>query len=362
MNANDQLTKAKIAILKDSIFFSTLLFSLETVVTDKVPTAATNGSELFFNQDFIDDLSKPQLIGLILHEVMHVALDSFGRKGNRDHHRWNVATDYAINILLTDEGYELPPDGLLSDKYRNKTAESIYDSLPDEPEDQGWGQDDILEPLNPTEATQLAKEILVQAQTTCDLKDCGSEVPGSIRERIDKLLNPTLPWNIILQNYLQEFTNDDHSWNRPNRRYLPDFYLPSQHSPTIKHLVVAIDTSGSVSPKEMQSYLTEVENIRTIYPLEQLTIYGVSTCVDNKFEIEPGDDLLNLKFGSHGGTSFNSFFKELAKSPPTVLIFFSDLYVSFNWKEPSYDVIWVSTEGKSAPKKYGRTIQLKQLG
>ena len=353
------LSKAKIEILTKSVFFSTLLFSLETVLTEKVSTAATDGKEILINPKFIEHLTKPQLIGLMLHEVMHVALDSFGRKGTRDHRKWNIATDYAINIMLHDEKYELPDGGLLSEEYRDMTAESIYDALPESDEEQSWGAGDILEPVDKIEASQRAKEILVQAQTACDIKDCGNEVPGAIRARINKLLNPILPWNIILQNYMQDFAKEDHSWTRPNRRYMPDFYLPSQHSPTIKHIVVAIDTSGSVSEGEMKTYLTEVEQIRSMYSLERLTIYGVSTCIDNKFEIEPSDILTDLKFGSHGGTHFKSFFNQLAKEPPTVLIFFSDLFVDFDFKVPMYDVIWISTDGEEAPSRYGRTVQLK---
>ncbi len=358
------ITKAKIQILQESTFFSSLLFSLETVILDTDPTmttAATDGEKVYINSNFLASITPKQLIGLILHEVLHVALDSFGRRGSRDSLKWNYATDYKINETLTDTGFELPPGSLLSDKYIPHTAEKVYTLLLQNPESEPqWGKGDILKPADPAKTSQKATEMLAQAQTACDLKDAGNEVPSSIRKHIDELLNPVLPWNVILTNFMNNHAKDDYSWQRPNRRHLPDFYLPSMYSETIKHVVVAIDTSGSITRKEEVLFLTEIENIRQTFDIDQLTLYAVSTSINNKFEIQQSDNLLDLKFGTSIGTDFKSFFNKIAQQPPTVLIFFSDLYVKFNWKPPNYQVIWISTEGLEAPLAYGHTILLNQ--
>ena len=360
----DKITKAKVSVLQDSIFFSSLLFSLETELTsDHGNTIATDGRKIYIHPSFAEDTTVSQLVGALLHEVLHVALDSFGRRKHREFVLWNIATDYAINLIVTDSNFELPPGILLDRQYENKTAEQIYDIILKKAKitQQEWGQGDILNSrLDKEKLSQQAKEMLVQAQTACDVKGQGAQVPKFIRAHIGHLLNPKLPWNIILQSYLEEYQPDDHSWNRPRRCYLPTFYLPARFSPAISHLVVARDTSGSITRQEERVQLTEIQSIRDTFSLDRLTIYGVSTCIDNKYEIEPNDDILSLKFSSHGGTSFNSFFSEIAQDPPTILIFFSDLRVRFDWPPPTYDVIWINTgKERRTPKDYGRTIQYR---
>ena len=48
------LNKAKIALMRktDSVFFTTVCFSLKHKWDDSIPTAATNGKEILFNTKF----------------------------------------------------------------------------------------------------------------------------------------------------------------------------------------------------------------------------------------------------------------------------------------------------------------------
>jgi predicted metal-dependent peptidase len=159
---------------------------------------------------------------------------------------------------------------------------------------------------------------------------------------------------------MQEFARDDYSWKRPNRYHLPDFYLPSKFNETIKHLIVGFDLSGSITKAQQRKDLSEIQSLRNTYDLEKLTIYSVDTRVRTKVEVKPQDNILDVKLSGGGGTDFKSFFKVLAKDPPTVLIFFSDLYVNFNFPKPKFDVLWINTDNsKEAPAGYGKTISNK---
>ncbi len=365
MSAEGQVLKAKIRILEDSVFFSTVLFGLTTTVTKQHKTAATDGKSIFFNPDFIFPLSLAQLMGLTLHELYHVMLKHLTRIGDRDREKYAYACDYAINIQLTDEGYELPPGGLLDEKFRGMSVEQIYDKIETiEIPTPTWGGDDLIEPDSEIEADELDQaltELVSQAVMAADLKDVGGEVPSSIRNALDKMLNPKLDWKTLLQDYVADIAKDDYSWSRPNKKYLPDFYLPSQYSETIKHMVCGFDLSISVSDEEVREYLSEVDNLRQCYAIERLTLYSVDTAIRSRVEVSEFDNLLDLKLKGGGGTMWNSFFSELNKNPPTLLIMFSDMQVNFDFPKPNFDVIYINTyDGAVAPTGYGRTINMNQ--
>ena len=63
-------------------------------------TAATDGKKVFVNKDFFLSLTSSQQNGLLLHEVLHMALLHIPRMGGRDQHYWNVAADIVVNDLI----------------------------------------------------------------------------------------------------------------------------------------------------------------------------------------------------------------------------------------------------------------------
>ncbi len=356
----DRLLKAKIKILEDSVFFSTILLGLKQEITTKLPTAAVDGITIFYNPDYVDKCSDDELIGLILHEVHHVAHQHTLRRGDRDHKIYNIACDIKIDTDLQNEGYTIP-DSLWSDKYDSDTSEQVYDKLIANAKEvpSFGGRMDILEP-KPEEAESVQQELselISQAITAADIKDAGDEVPEGLRASIHELLNPQIEWGSLLQNFMQEISRENYSYSRPNRRYLPDFYLPTQHSPSIRHLVTALDLSGSVSEEEVRLQLTECEYLRELFNLDELTLYGVTTRIVFKKKIYPGESLLDQEIRGYGGTNFKSFFKELEKDPPSVLIFFTDMGVLFDFPVPSFPVLWINTyDDDEAPEEYGQTI------
>src|SRR5690606_3578403 len=101
-----------------------------------VPTAATDGSKIIFNEDFLDTLSDDEIIFLVAHECMHPMLEHPYRRNNRNHTRWNQAGDYVINELLVNEGIgHMPAQGLRNTDLYNAgqgKTDKIYDILTQE--------------------------------------------------------------------------------------------------------------------------------------------------------------------------------------------------------------------------------------
>jgi len=161
--AVDAVAKMRADLILSHTFYGVLISQVEPVITRKVPTMATDGKKHFVNPDWLMAKTPNQRLTVQRHEGEHDARRHHSRRGNRDPLKWNIAADYAINIDLVDEGYELPPEGLVDPKYRGMSAEEIYrsreldeqhqkkqqqqqqESDEDDEADAGSGQDDELE-------------------------------------------------------------------------------------------------------------------------------------------------------------------------------------------------------------------------
>ena len=109
-----RISKAKTALILEHPFIGSVALNMPMSIDNSVPTAATNGKRVLFNEEFCNGLSDEELKFLVAHECMHPMLEHNFRRGERDAYKWNQAADYVINKLLTDEGIgKMPEQGLL---------------------------------------------------------------------------------------------------------------------------------------------------------------------------------------------------------------------------------------------------------
>ena len=140
LSVHDRIAKARIKLVLDDPFFGVICMRWE-VIEGQTNTMATDGNNLYYAVDFVQSLSDDELVGIIVHEAMHVALLHMLRLGNRDFDTANRAMDYAINPTI-DQKYKLPDGGCNDPKYAGMTYEDIYDDLmknPPPPPPQGGG-------------------------------------------------------------------------------------------------------------------------------------------------------------------------------------------------------------------------------
>jgi predicted metal-dependent peptidase len=360
----DYLRHAKIDLMTKSVFLSTICLSLKHSFTTDIPTAATNGLSIIYNPDFFANLTAPERAGLLAHEVWHVAFNHLSRVGERDKRSWNIAGDYVINLMLENSGHTIPNGGLLDKKYSNMSTEEVYELIKDDNEDSHGGSNfdidllDAPEGKKPSEIAGDITDIIIRAQLQSRIANKDkSEIPGEISRAIDELINPKLPWNQILIRFLSDMVKDDYTWARPNKRFFPQHYLPSQHSPTIGEIIVAIDTSGSVSVDELQEMLSEIESIRDTFKPEKLTIIDCDAKIHNIFKIEKYDNILDLQFKGNGGTDFQPVIDYCNEHEPEVLIYFTDLYADIVKDVGDYPVLWICTSNHQ-PAEIGETIYI----
>jgi len=363
------LLQAKMGIVRKSAFWSTICFGLKHafIIDPEIPRAGTDGTSIFYNPDFFMGLTKEERIFVIAHELGHVALSHMTRRGNRDHKKFNYAGDFKINYMLHAEGYCLINDILYDEKYDHTwTTEAIYDDLPDPKNNEPGGLGlDILDPKgkhsqgkNEQTVDLEIKALLARAITQSKMAKEYGNLPGDIRAEFDDLLSPKLTWYELLSNYVDGFIKEDYSWRRPNKKFLPHFYLPTAYSERLANLTIGVDTSASISKEDITKMVSELNTIKEEFKPELLTVIDCDTKIHAIHELTNDMDIRELYFTGRGGTSFQPVFDYCEDNVPVCLIYFTDLYSDFP-PEPDYPVIWVNIDNdREAP--YGVTIHYER--
>jgi predicted metal-dependent peptidase len=293
-----RIQKARTTLLLDHPFFGSLLFRLKGRESRSIKTMATDGVSLYWNPEFVDTLNAANLAGTLAHEVMHPALHHHARRCGRDPKRWNEACDYAINPLLLDAGLSLPDGVLVDSRFREMSAEQIYNQLESEAEQDlgdrdeeneskgnGTGTDSpsskadepsapvteggigqVLDaPLpdddTPTIEEQVREWSVAVNQAVTVAKQAG-KVPTGIERTLEGAAEATVDWRELLRRLWSETTPADYSWMRPNRRHIwAGLYLPGVMREGVGEIAIAVDCSGSVNSRQLRLFEAEVRSI-----------------------------------------------------------------------------------------------------
>lgn len=358
------LSKAKIALTakSDTAFFTHIVFSLKHLFDSKIPTAQTNGLVIKYNPKFFMSLTDEERVFLVCHEAMHVAYLHVPRSTNFDKKRYNIASDHLINLQLLERGFQMPKGGHADKQYAGKSAEEIYYLLPIQEQSNGGIGDDLSDPDSDDEALPddieaIVEDILVQATIQSKLAgDKPGSVPGDIQVYIDNLLNPKLPWQSILRNYMHKYTKSDYSFKKPNRRFFPEHYLPSCHGTSLVDLAVFVDTSGSVSDHDFKQMVSDVFNIMKMMKPELIRFVQFDTEIKSVNEVRSTTDLMQIKFTGRGGTTIAPVVDWINQHKPQLSLIFTD--GDFYWysEHTKQDVIWLIHNNPQFKERFGKII------
>jgi hypothetical protein len=130
-----KLAAARTRLILEKPFLGALVMHLPLKAADPkwCKTTATDARNFYFNPDYISRLTLEQTQFVLAHEAMHCALSHFNRRNHRQKHRWDVACDYAVNMILDEERMRGPDNALMNAAYRGLTAEEIYPVLHEDP-------------------------------------------------------------------------------------------------------------------------------------------------------------------------------------------------------------------------------------
>lgn len=383
---------------------------LVTVVDSRLPTACTDGNTIYFNAEFLMGLDNKKRIYLMAHEVWHCVFLHFQRRGNRNHRKFNVAADLEVDFMLEEEGFDVFDMLPYEESLRGKSAEEIYDLLPEdasrpdsadqhiyedteipdpgkgqsgkkpknENEPEGTGsksfnedaQDDdnndvVLDPdyvpsVSKKAAREWRRRVISAAQ---QVKRNRGSLPAYLEQMIRDQYQPELSWREILQQFVSACFGGSRQWLPPSRRHMAaGLYLPSRKEEFLS-VTVAIDTSGSTM-NDLPSFLAELKGIVSSFGRYEVTLIECDMEIQNvrKFtEWEPFEYEM-FDFKGFGGTSFTPVFDYIKENieEPNLLIYLTDGYGDAPIQPPRYPVLWVLTSDGVSPAEWGESTWLNQ--
>lgn len=395
MKAEDKITKARTAIMRDPRFvaMSGVLMVGNWEVRDDCPTAATNGKDVIYGRSFVDQCDDKLLRFVVLHEYFHVMLmhmTVWQHMFEEDAQTANFAADAVINLMLHD----LDPRGdfltvwehaVLDQQYRGMDTGEVYRALrkngkqqngksqsggprsasggkakdfdKHEPAKDGDGQDgDGMKPLTAEEAKEVQKTVDTALRQ-------GALIAGKVGANVDRtfgdLLQPQVNWEDQLREWLRTTAvgNDLSTWRKPARRWLgQDAYMPSRYTEAVKRVTIGVDTSGSIGHDQLRRALTEIMSAcESVRPETVDVIYWDAAVAGH--EVYEGEAVQTLPQTTRprggGGTRVGSMreYMEREGIEPDATIIFTDGYVEAGWGGAwPGPVLWaISTKGIKAP-------------
>lgn len=294
--------------------------------------AYTNGTAIYINECVVDELrfgrkdkpgnktvrfTRDEMIFVLSHELMHLLNMTFARgedigilrddnskEGRQKFELWNYATDCEINSLLINNRCDgkYKPVGeqlkgtLYNEDYIDWPAERIYDRLRkeaqenaisgginftfDETEDdegRGISLDEHLPILD--DATK--QEIMSKIQECLANRNDGRTACSAMDRAYDQMFKKQpFNWRRALTKYIRGYIRENYTWNKPSRSgQALGLILPSGSKTPKMHIGVAVDTSGSIGQKELDSMLSHVFSIMTSFKNFEIDVWSCGTQV-----------------------------------------------------------------------------------
>lgn len=376
MDARKMISKAIVSLVTDGgkCFFGRSAMRLQVVESspgEGVPTAAVDGRRLFYNPEFVKGLSGPELVGLMAHEVMHVALCHMTRRGKRDPRLWNIAADFVINVTLRDDGMTLPAGALYDPKFRGMSTEAVYDALSKTlPEDKitalsakagescGEVRDAPEVETGAGEVEALEREVKETAIQAANATKGRGNLPGWAKALVEDIRAPKVDWRARLWRFVDSTNKSDYSWSPPNRRHVHSgLYLPSMRSDSIAEIAFVVDTSGSINSEAFEMMAGEIEAAAETVRPDAIRMIQCDTRVHMDTRIAPGDALPREIIG-RGGTDMSPAFDLVRRDGASVLICLTDMRMD-EPADPGCPVLWASYREGGLSPSYGERIDIR---
>lgn len=393
-----KLKKAVIDLMRDPLFADMSgIFMLGTKsIDDNCPTAATNGRDEVYGRAFVESLDLKELAFVVVHESYHKMLrqlTTWNKLFKEDPRLTNMAADYVVNLAIINRDpqgtiVKMPekdgePMGLFDRRFAGMHTKQVFDILKDEKQKggQGAGQPQAGDgagfdehdwegagSLTPEEQEHLAKEVdqaIRQGQITA--QKLHGKGGGNLDRELMDLLNPKVDWRELLREFVTAVCNgrDFSSWRKPNRRFLSqDIIMPSLVSERVGHMVVGIDTSGSIAGPELARFLSEVKEIAERVNPDKVDLIYWDACVAGH-EVYNSGTLATLvdstKPKGGGGTDPTCVPAYLDKHgiKPECVIMLTDGYVG-EWGDWDVPILWAICGGNKVVAPVGKTVHIEE--
>lgn len=392
----DTRARSKLSFfLKGVLNVDICLYDNQRIISSIEPTAATDGSHIYFNPALLELCSKDDIVFLFAHEILHNCLDHIYRGKGKNHNIWNIATDFVVNniLLSTDikkinvkyyvKGIEqefkpiikLNIDGKIIE-FNGQSEEEIYNLLINSIKNK---QDMANAVMCQSVIDDLVEQDVLKPSTKSqqEVRDGWSVFNHQHKDDYDKTFGKeSLGYDALLKqenierlNWRDEIANfllnniRRTDWSRPNRRCNGTIvYNPRKYSVSKKKILIATDSSGSISDKDMGEFLSYTIDILNQTNLDA-TLIKFDTKISSSIEIDKSGYDINelLKRDCGGGTDFDCVFKFIIDREDEYggMIIFSDMEANIDKLYETYDEVpslFVSNNNNVRIKVPGRII------
>lgn len=370
-------------------YYGLFLLNLRKEFTPEIPTLGVTLDELntvlSINEEFLESKTLPEQVALLKHELMHICLGHLNlRKYFSDHNLFNIAADLEINQYIEN----LPDGALTFDAFPQYVfpkfagTKAYYDILKDKYEnDEGCNSEG--EKVNKEELDKIGQDLhktwksfdkltteeeeLIQNQidhmtketATQVVKNSGS-IPGELKSYIDSLLKinpPVFNWKAYFRRILGNSL--DVTVKRTKRKESKRFLGARGQKIKFKQsIIVAIDTSGSVSDEDFKDFFSEIHHIYKCGGSIDILEFDYSIQ-----RIYPYKGKWDGSISGRGGTDFKEiidYFND-NRSKYSAFVVFTDGYALKSHLKPKTKVIWMVTNSGDKNEKYpGHPIFIPQ--
>ncbi|TXI86474.1 MAG: hypothetical protein E6Q36_09285 [Chryseobacterium sp.] len=342
----EQLAKISKDLMLKEPFYGLFLITLNKQWNNSiVPTAGVgrNGLSyhLYINENFWDKINDKQKRGLLKHELLHIGFFHVTEFEHlTDKLIANIAMDLEINQYIVEE--DLPPGPQLISNFPELNLEPkkgciyYYEKLMQAKKSgssanlnkmlaaaaaqqmtckitvNSKGEIEVEIPDHSTwgefEGVSEATQKLIRKQTEHILKEVADQVqksrgtiPGEFKEILDRI-NHVEPPKFDWRSYLRRFTGGStkiftkKSRRKYNKRYSEN---PGLKIKPKRHILVGIDTSGSVSTNELKEFMHEIHHMHKTGT--EITIVQADSAISHIGAYNPRKD---FEVHGRGGTSF----------------------------------------------------------
>ena len=398
----------KLAFNFETLWFLDVLYNINIAVMDKdkcpSPTACVMFKDfkisMFFNREFIDKLDDDELLGVILHETLHLALYHNVRNVDKNMQLWNIACDLEVNSIIDSMKFKLPKGGLMPQRdfklASRLSAENYYDAIYRKIEDQkkngnggqggfsieGMGTLDDHSQWSKTESeSEMVKQMVdtvvkpaIQKNESdinrSSIKDNITEAlrevsdkknksarygdqPGNYISKISVTGNGKVKWNYILNRLIRRTLSSNYtpSFKRTSRRY-GELVKGKIKNHKIDSIVVAVDTSGSINRDLHERFMEEIILIRRMFKIE-IRYIQCDTEITQDIKLKRYTNVEDIAIKGGGGTDFRPVFDYIKQKnyKPNAILYFTDGQGAYPEKS-NIDTLWIIDSEESLSYGY----------
>ena len=354
---------------KDNCFYGHIIAQCYINIDEKFDGIAGVGYwndkfNLYINPDLFKLFSIDEQKAILIHEAMHIIFNHFSRQEEKDHEKWNIATDAAINQFIKN----IPSNCILPETLcepREMYAEFYYENISRETIKRCCNLSvklyksfdlistcNVYKSIDNHELWNKSNNDLYTKEAVKNLLDNVIEksmgrIPIPVQKALKLLSEESqIPWQKILRRIMSNSKNFfEPSYKKVNRRFFKRIDLPGKKVFYIPTLICIIDVSGSMTSKEIIKGIIEIKKICKITNHKLVLIQ-----VDTKIQDITKTDFKNHSFTrqGNGGTDLYPAIEYIYehKFSYDILVFITDGYFNFNsWKQiPKVPMFFLITQ------------------